>query len=202
MTDLAMRIALSVIALAIAAAHLLVPTFTIDAVTGIALVVAILPWLRPIFKSIEIPGGIKVEFRDIEKVAKRAQATGLLLANDGPIEAASHTFLTVADLDPTLALAGLRIEIERRLDKIARMHGLTGNPRGIGNLLRFLNSRELINGSERATLEDLVALLNAAVHGAEIDPAAVDRALQIGPRILGALDDRVAARDIQYEGIS
>jgi hypothetical protein len=144
---------------------------------------------------------VKVEFQDLENVAKRADAVGLLAATESTPKQPPYSFQLVAATDPNLALAGLRIELERRLDALARAHGYDGPARGIGNLLRYLNSRELINGAERNLLNDLAALLNAAVHGAEVDAMAAERALDIGPRILEALERRAASREVRYDGI-
>jgi len=41
-----------------------------------------------------------------------------------------------------------------------------------------------------------------AVHGAVVDPSAAEWALDIGPRILKALDERVVSADIRYKGIT
>jgi hypothetical protein len=60
-------ILISVIAVAIAFVHLLVPALKIDWITLALLGVAIVPWLSPLLKSIEGPGGWKVEFREFRR---------------------------------------------------------------------------------------------------------------------------------------
>lgn len=72
------QVTITVGALAIAAAHLFWPNVKIDAVTLVLLVAAIVPWLAPLFKSLELPGGWKVEFRDLQRAGGRAQQAGLL----------------------------------------------------------------------------------------------------------------------------
>ena len=37
-----------------------------------------LPWLAPLFKAIELPGGVKVEFAELEKAQRDAQFAGIL----------------------------------------------------------------------------------------------------------------------------
>jgi hypothetical protein len=188
-------------AVAAAVTHLVWPAAAIDGVTAALLLVAVVPWLQPLFKSLELPGGVKVEFQDLQKVAERADAAGLLATPPSSDERPGYSFLQVASLDPNLALAGLRIELERRLGLLAGSRGDTDIPRGIGGLLRFLNLRELIGGAERAVLGDLVVLLNSAVHGAKVDREAAQWALDIGPRILQALDERASSREVRYQGI-
>lgn len=196
-----LRYSITIIALAAATAHLLWPSLKIDVVTLTLLAIALLPWLSSLFKSIELPGGLKVEYQDLEDIGKRARQSGLL---DDAIEepANTYTFQTVASTDPNLALAGLRIELERSLVKLAESRQMDIPPRGLRTLLEQLNRRELIGGSERALLMDLAALLNAAVHGADVDNAAAEWALDTGPRILDALRRRSESTEIRYEGIT
>ena len=47
-----------------------------DAITLALLAIAIVPWLAPIFKSLEFPGGLKVEFQELQKAAQRALQRG------------------------------------------------------------------------------------------------------------------------------
>ena len=51
----------------VAASHIVWPDANIDGITLGLLVVALLPWLRPILKSIELPGGLKFELQDYEQ---------------------------------------------------------------------------------------------------------------------------------------
>lgn len=196
-----MRWAISAAATGIALAHFIWPQVPIDGVTATLLLVAVVPWLQPLFKSLELPGGVKVEFQELENVAKRADAAGLLAAQASPEPAPKYSFQQVATTDPNLALAGLRIELERRLEQLAESRGGHDVPRGIGNLLRYLNGREWIGGTERNVLSDLVSLLNFAVHGAKVDPEAAGWALDVGPRILQALEERASSPEIRYQGI-
>lgn len=196
-----MRWAVTLSAVAVAVVHLVWPAAAIDGVTATLLLVAVVPWLQPLFKWVELPGGVKVEFQELQRVAERADAAGLLATTPSADQRPMYSFLQVASSDPNLALAGLRIELERRLDQLARSRGDADIPRGIGGLLRFLNLRELIGGAERAVLTDLVALLSSAVHGATVDPEAAEWALDIGPRILRALEERTASPQVRYQGI-
>jgi len=195
------RFPITFIALAAAIAHLLWPTLKIDIVTLTLLAIAVLPWLSSLFKSIELPGGLKVEYQDLEKIGERARETGLL--DEAPEEPANiYAFQTVASTDPNLALAGLRIELERSLVRLAESREMTLRRSGLAGLLAQLNQRELIGGRERELLLDLAGLLNAAVHGAEVDAAAAEWALDTGPRILDALQRRADSPEIRYEGIT
>jgi len=179
-------------ALLIALGHLIWPTLAIDSITLALLVIAIVPWLAPVFKALEFPGGWKVEFQELQKVGQRAEQAGLLSAQPQLVTEADYTFQRVAEQDPNLALAGLRIEIEKRLVALAEKRGIDLRGRGLGQLLRLLSERNVLGQQERSVLADLTGLLNSAVHGATVDRRAADWAIEVGPRLLRALDELVA----------
>ena len=187
-----LRWAISVGALAVAAVHVAWPTLAVDAATLVLIGVAILPWLAPFVKSVEVAGVGKVEFPDLQKVASRAETAGLLAPE--PLSArGAFSFQSVVERDPNLALAGLRIELERRLSQLARAYGLDQErPMGIGQLLRALMRIEVLTGEERSILADMTNMLNTAVHGAEVDSRAAGWAIEVGPRLLASLDERIA----------
>jgi hypothetical protein len=173
--------------LIVAGVHLLRPDLAIDAITITLFLVAVLPWLSPLFKAVELPGGVKVEFAELEKAQREAESAGILAAPTTPHKDEAASRLIPTD-DPNLALAGLRIELERRLRKIAERHGVAGNSRGIGPLLRDLQERNLLSSEQSSILADLLPSLNAAVHGASVDPRASAWAVEVGPRLIAGLD--------------
>lgn len=187
-----LRQVVSLGALLLAFAHIVWPALAIDAIALALIVIAILPWLAPLVKSLELPGGWKVEFQELQKTASRAESAGLLAAVPTEPEI-SFSFQSIANRDPILALAGLRIEIEKRLALLVEAHSLnTGRrPLGVGQLLRMLAQAEVLTNEERSILADMVNLLNAAVHGAEVDARMAAWAIDVGPRLLASLDERV-----------
>ena len=187
-----LRQAVSLGALLVALAHIIWPRLAIDAVALVLIVIAILPWLAPLVKSLELPGGWKVEFQELQKAASRAETAGLLAPETTEPEVL-FSFQSIANRDPVLALAGLRIEIEKRLVLLTEAHNLNAGRRslGVGQLLRLLAQAEVLTNEERSILADMVNLLNSAVHGAEVDPRAAAWAIDVGPRLLTSLDERV-----------
>jgi hypothetical protein len=177
-------------ALSAALAHLLWPRLAIDAVTLALLGIAIVPWLSPIFKSLEFPGGWKVEFQELQKAGLRAEEAGLL-APATTVTETEFSFERALEQDPNLALAGLRIEIEKRLVALAQKNGLDVKGRGLGQLLRILGENNVLDQQARSSLADLTSLLNSAVHGASVDPEVATWAIGIGPRLLRGLDELI-----------
>jgi hypothetical protein len=185
------KILISVLALGLAALHIIVPSFQIDAITIVAVGIALLPWLSTLFKSVEIPGWLKVEFKYFQKAAKDAESAGLL---SGPLttkERNQYSFQLIATDDPNLALAGLRIEIEKRLKKLAQRNGIGTEYQGIGNMLRNLGNGNALTDREVDAIDGILELLNNAVHGARVDAKTANWVLDFGPRILKSLDQRM-----------
>ncbi len=187
-----LRLVVSAGALLFALLHIFWPQLAIDATTLALIVVAILPWLAPLIKSLEFPGGLKIEFQELQEATIRAESAGLLSTKSSQVEA-DFSFQSVAIRDPNLALAGLRIEIEKRLSRLAEIHELNPHRQmGVGQALRALEQADVLTNNERSILADMVNMLNSAVHGAEVDPRAASWAIEIGPRLLTSLDERVS----------
>jgi hypothetical protein len=195
------RLVVTLAALVLALVHILFPQVAIDGVALVLIVIAIVPWLAPLFRSLELPGGWKVEFQDLQKFAAKADDAGLLARPSAAPHAAGaaadvvpdYAFQAVADRDPNLALAGLRIELEKRLVQLCERHGIGTKMQGMGRLLHELAKIGVLNADEEAVLADLVQMLNAAVHGAEVDPRATEWAMDVGPQLILAFEEKLRA---------
>ncbi len=177
-------------AIAAALFHMKNPEVVFDAATLFLIGIAIIPWFSSIFKSIKLPGGLEIEYRELQRIEQEAAKAGLFSKTPKPGKEA--TYATVVNDDPNLALAGLRIEIERKLIGIARSKNIDSANAGAGVLLRRLVEFQVINSNTYSVLSDLLPLLNRAVHGAEVDPRATQWAMEVGPSILSSLDHLVS----------
>ena len=184
------QVAITVASLALVGVHLLCPNLRIDAVTLILLAAAAIPWLVPLFKSVELPGGLKLEFQNLQTVKQHAAEAGLLDELPDLASPHKHSFQIVADEDANLALAGLRIEIERRLVRLAEETGVGSTKMSIRHLLRLLGDQDILTLKQCGVLEDMIGLLNSAAHGASADYQSAQWALEVGPRLLATLDKR------------
>ncbi len=57
----------SVAAVILAVIHLLVPRLALDTITLVLVAVAALPWLGPVFESVELPGGWGFKYRQLKR---------------------------------------------------------------------------------------------------------------------------------------
>lgn len=187
------QIAVSAVAAVLAVAHVFFPDLAIDATTLFLLAVAVLPWLLPLFKSMEFPGGWKIEFQELQDAGKRAEAAGLLDETPPFAPRPEHSFQIVADEDANLALVGLRIDIERRLGRIAENAGLGSTRMSVGRLLKVLCESGALTREQTSVLSDMVGILNAAAHGAVANHLAAQWALDVGPKLLATLEKKAGA---------
>src|SRR5215467_14257605 len=60
--------------------HVVFPSAVPDAITAGFLILAFLPWLAPLIKSVEVPGVGKIELREVERKAEEAKGAALSAA--------------------------------------------------------------------------------------------------------------------------
>jgi hypothetical protein len=172
--------------------HLVWPNIKVDVITISLIVIAIFPWLAPLFKSVELPGGLKIEFQELKQVEESAQKAGLIKEEALPDHKKhDYSFLAVADQDSNLAVTGLRIEIEKRIKKLAKAAKIVPKRRGIIHLLRRLGDVNILNSEERSVLADILVVLNKASHEEEYDYRIARWVIDNGPKILDSLNEKL-----------
>jgi hypothetical protein len=181
-----LKAGISLIALVALVSRMVWPWLKVDAISLGLLVLMVIPWVSGLFESLEFPGGWKISFRNLERAAEAIpDPPDTVAPSDEP------TYVTVQDLDPRLALVGLRIELEARLQRLAAVHGIQRRG-GAGGLLTELARREVLPRNVEGALREVLAAANAAAHGADVPSGAQDFAFAEGPRILGWLDSLIA----------
>lgn len=108
------RVALSAVAVALAVVHVVWPRVRIDSITVVLLLIAVLPWLQTLFKSISTPL-FSVEYREVkqrldELNGKVESSRRLVTANEARV-LARHTEHS-SDADATLT------ELAQQYDQI------------------------------------------------------------------------------------
>ncbi|HID30653.1 MAG TPA: hypothetical protein EYP19_11695 [Desulfobacterales bacterium] len=126
----------------------------------------------------------------MQKAKEKADEAGVLAPSSTVAVAPEYSFQVIAEDDPNLALAGLRIEIEKRLLQLAESREIRVQKASVGRLMRLLVEQGVLTQEEYGVLADMIGLLNSAVHGASVDRRAVDWAMEVGPRLLRSLDER------------
>ena len=167
--------------------RILFPSLRIDAVSLGLVAVALLPWLSPLIKSAKLPGGFEIEFQDVKNAADKVTSGE---ASTPLVSPPQLSYLELADQDPSLALVALRIEIEKRLRRLAEIAGVPRS-RSLTVIIMDLQVREILNPDSVQGLRDLITLGNQAAHGVPVGPQAASSAVEYGPRVLQILDSKI-----------
>lgn len=65
--DRKLKYSITITALCVAIAHIIWPSLKIDAITLALIVIALIPWLSPLFKSLKLPGGWEIQFQEVKE---------------------------------------------------------------------------------------------------------------------------------------
>lgn len=189
-------------AIFLAILHIFSPKLGIDAILISLLIIAALPWIIPFLKTLELPGGVKIEFRDVkaatDKISEFEKKVEIVEIAEGvdevrvvkeqdPFWLLRH----IAEIDPNLCLVGFRIEIEKRLLRLAEQNGIDTFRRPLYRIVKALNERQMLPGPVASGLNDLIKMGNSAAHGADVSPDAAEWVLDAGPSILNTLDSLI-----------
>ena len=128
-------------------------------------------------------------FQDLSKAAK--EVTDSLGTGDSSGDDSPDVFAEVVELDSNLALAYLRIEIEKRLRELAEDAGIDPHRIPLKRLMNELSSAGLLPQSARNGLNKLIYAGNHAAHGVDVEPGVAQWAMREGPEILRSLDSHI-----------
>jgi hypothetical protein len=184
------RLIMSIVATLLAMAHFLFPQLKLDMVTVSLVALAVVPWLAPIVKSIELPGGFKLELQELAKVSEQAIDSGLI-QSDNTENMHEFWFIRLTNEDPKLAFAALRVEIEKRLRKLADHQGLKDDFKSLGDVLLYLMLTEEISLEQKDVFSKVFEIVRDAYHGAEINSEAIQWAKNTGVGLLIYLDNKI-----------
>jgi hypothetical protein len=183
-----LKLAVTALALSALVLRMIFPDLLIDAVGLGLIVLAFLPWLSPLVKSAELPGGFKIEFQDVKDAAEKVTAG--FAGDSGPPPTADPAFLALAEQDPNLALVALRIEVEKRLRSLAEKVGIPPR-RSLAQLTIDLQQKGVLDPQSASGLRDLIALGNQAAHGQLASSDVAVAAAEYAPIVLRALDAKL-----------
>jgi hypothetical protein len=193
----------------LAVLHQIFPQFTIDVTTIALICIAIAPWVLRYIKGFEIPGIVKIDLADAkaatDKLTRFTESPGPTtpgLDSARPEQANAPTELkstknrddsfaglrAVNEIDPNLTMVGFRIEVEKRLRRLANARGLVADRLPLQRLITDLVRRRIVPAESASGLLELIALGNRAAHGVEVSEDAASWLMDIGPSILLQLD--------------
>lgn len=195
------QILITSLAILVGLIHVIFPKLSIDAILITLIIIAIIPWLEPLLKSVELPGGLKVEFQDLKKLEEEAKKAGLIkevphAQHEKTVKQNSETysFIEIAEKNQQLALVGFRIELEKRLRSLADKYSIESNRFSVVRLIDALAKNDILTTAEMASLKDMITTLNPAAHGMDYDQRNANWVIENGPKILETLDAKLERR--------
>jgi hypothetical protein len=102
-------IVITTVALMIVILHNVFPQLKIDGITFGLLILAALPWLAPLIKSIELPGIGKIELQEIKRQAEEARGAAISASQKAELALAGTTTATKTEVTRSLISAEDRI---------------------------------------------------------------------------------------------
>ena len=189
------KIAMSSVFFIVFIVRTIYPELNIDNTSVMLLILIIVPWFIQYIKSLEINGIGKVELVDKKQkkeMEKKATDAGLLKSTRKSNENIKYSFYNLRYEDPKLALAGLRIELENSLRKIAESYSIDVSHSGIAKMTNILNQHQLINNDEQSIIYDIIGILNKAVHSqlTEYESETFDWIFDLGFNLLELLNNK------------
>lgn len=182
---LLLKIAVTAGAVIVLVCRLIWPNLSIDAVSLGLLVIGLVPWLAPLIKSVELPGGLKVSLQDVKEAGASVIGSSREKVRSAPPTRRLSLF---PEIDPNIALLKLRVELERRLREAALAKGLDANT-PLLRLVQELQDRAILSPSVAAGVMNFINVANTAAHGAQVDLNVLSWANLNGPQVLDALED-------------
>lgn len=183
--------------------HLKWPNLPIDSITITLFAIAILPWLIPYAKSIEIPNILRIDLAEakaaIDKITNKdvtvTPATLEINAtlNKPSIRSKSDDIFTnlenISYTDPNLALVGFRIELEKKISSIFEKKIGSDKMMPLSRMVKILQDKNIIPSEIASGMKDLIGLGNKAAHGHIVELETAELVLTHGPRIFEELDN-------------
>ena len=147
--------------------------FMVDYYTIIIFVILSIPFLSHFLKSAKVAGA-EFEFREeIESTKKVVQQSVEIAKSKATGKSKTVKFETfnlystkkLLNSDPILALASLRIEIERKLSLAVKFFKLRVKGENLSEFIEALKMKEILNPEQVSALRKIVDMCNKAVHG-------------------------------------
>ncbi|HCK19962.1 MAG TPA: hypothetical protein DHW36_15725 [Thalassospira sp.] len=167
----------------------------VSAVTLGLLALAALPWAMPFIRNSGIPidsinfPWMTIRLKTLEQITEQAQQENLLAEPKH-----KYSFEEIYDSDPHLALAGLRIEIERIIRKLADVNTLARSP-SLRETMFLLRDQGTISEEQLGLMMRLMPELNKAAHARDIEQPVHHWIIQVGPKLLAGLEEMLPTED-------
>jgi uncharacterized protein YbjQ (UPF0145 family) len=181
-------------------------------ITVLILVAAFKPQIQSFLgrlQKVVLPGGISAEIQETKKLSEKAQQkkadaipgksaptiplnkANAIMLNRGLSPSPSgfdfSKYRVLAEQDPNLALAGLRMEIENILKNYSEGSGGSRcSGESAGMVSRKLYEQKILSAEQHKLITNIISLCNMAVHGKKVTREQAEDLIDVS---LGLVDD-------------
>jgi len=169
--------------------------FIVDGITVLIFFILLIPLLAPYLQRAKFPGA-EFEFKEkIEEAKKTVQRSVEKAKEDEKIgkykispfetfKASMVKKLLELESDPSLALASLRIEIERKLRIIADFLDIKERDRiPLFSIIEELGKKEMLYSEQMKALRQIIILCNKAIHGYDVKKQEAEEIIDLVDKI-------------------
>lgn len=169
-----------------------IANLNIDSTSILLLVVMLLSPFVAAIKKIKF-GDFEAEI-DIDEIRKIKSETEKTLSetqedrDERPeIYATTDAIKSLAESDPVIALAKIRIEFEKTLGQIARFNSIEIKSPALGLLVNKLANQEILSHDLGKALREVISVCNRAIHGETISEEGAQAIVDVGVELLEEL---------------
>jgi len=133
----------------------------------------------------------EIDIDEIRKIKSEAEKTLIENQEDREerpeIYATSDAIKALAVSDPVIALAKIRIELEKVLGQLARFNSIKVSGSALGSLVNKLTNQEVVSHDLGKALREVIAICNRAIHGENISEEGAQTIVDVGVELLEEL---------------
>lgn len=169
-----------------------VATLSVDSTSILLLIIMLISPFVAAIKKIKY-GDFEAEIdpKEIQRIKSEAEKNidfSIQGDNEQPeINKTTDSIKKIAESDAVLALAKIRIEIEKILMLIARTSSIETNRISLGALVNKLSNQEIISSGISSSLREVISICNRAIHGEAISEDSAKTIIDLGVEIIDDL---------------
>ena len=130
----------------------------------------------------------EIDPKEIEKIKANSEYLVETPNNDEDrrpeIYDATDSIYELAESDPVIALAKIRIELEKLLGRLARTNAIDVSRPTLGRLVRELSNQEYITRQMGKSLSEVISICNRAIHGELISDKSAKTIVNLGVELI------------------
>ena len=152
------------------------------------LIILISPFIASVRKIKYGDFEAEIDPKEIQKIKAEAEKNVEFKESDNEmgseIYATTESIRELASSDPVIALAKVRIELEKVLNRLAKIAEIEVKKLGLGILVKILSNHEVISPSIGKSLTEVIGICNRAVHGEAISEESANTIISLGIELI------------------